>query len=281
MKIILSRKGFDSAYGGYPSPILPNGSLISLPIPLPDLTRYSDLNIDKNRTYYSLMKELNEKIRYNGCWHELTENTECHLDPDIRARVVQRSKNWMPAFGQVGHSQSHLKNEGVKEGDLFLFFGWFKKTTINKGRAQFDKLAPELHVIFGYLQIGEIIHTQDNPIFPSWMQNHPHIKNEVRRKIFTNTIYVARKKSTWDEDVAGAGTFRFSNGLILTKNGLSRSKWNLPDFFKKANISRHSEKSWKEGYFKSADIGQEFVIADNDEVENWAQLLVNTNVLNH
>jgi hypothetical protein len=33
MKVILSRKGFDSASGGMPSPILPDGTLISLPIP--------------------------------------------------------------------------------------------------------------------------------------------------------------------------------------------------------------------------------------------------------
>lgn len=32
MKVILSRKGFDSTYGGYPSLILPDGELISLPI---------------------------------------------------------------------------------------------------------------------------------------------------------------------------------------------------------------------------------------------------------
>ena len=33
MKIILSRKGFDSGYGGCPNPILPDGTLLSLPIP--------------------------------------------------------------------------------------------------------------------------------------------------------------------------------------------------------------------------------------------------------
>ena len=33
MKVILSRKGFDSQYGGMPSPILPDGTLLSLPIP--------------------------------------------------------------------------------------------------------------------------------------------------------------------------------------------------------------------------------------------------------
>ena len=33
MRVILSRKGFDSQYGGMPSPILPDGTLLSLPIP--------------------------------------------------------------------------------------------------------------------------------------------------------------------------------------------------------------------------------------------------------
>ena len=51
-KLILSRKGFDSTnrggeypYGGCPSPIFPDGSLYSLPIPSPgaDVT-FGDLN---------------------------------------------------------------------------------------------------------------------------------------------------------------------------------------------------------------------------------------------
>lgn len=34
MKIILSRKGFDLGYGGYPSPILPNGEMVTNLIPV-------------------------------------------------------------------------------------------------------------------------------------------------------------------------------------------------------------------------------------------------------
>jgi hypothetical protein len=41
MKVILSRKGFDSEYGGIASPILPDGTLLSLPIP-----RFSSLQSD-------------------------------------------------------------------------------------------------------------------------------------------------------------------------------------------------------------------------------------------
>lgn len=33
MKIVLSRKGFDSSFGGVASPILPDERLVSLPIP--------------------------------------------------------------------------------------------------------------------------------------------------------------------------------------------------------------------------------------------------------
>ena len=32
-RVILSRKGFDSKYGGRPSPIFKNGDIFSLPIP--------------------------------------------------------------------------------------------------------------------------------------------------------------------------------------------------------------------------------------------------------
>ena len=36
MKVILSRKGFDSANGGIASPILEDGAIVSFPIPAPD-----------------------------------------------------------------------------------------------------------------------------------------------------------------------------------------------------------------------------------------------------
>ena len=44
MKVILSRKGFDSSNGGCPSPILPDGTLLSLPIPTDDRDKYEDLS---------------------------------------------------------------------------------------------------------------------------------------------------------------------------------------------------------------------------------------------
>ncbi|ODS35342.1 hypothetical protein BEH94_04025 [Candidatus Altiarchaeales archaeon WOR_SM1_SCG] len=281
MKIILSRKGFDSAYGGYPSPILPNNKMISLPIPCErDFTKYSDLKID-DETYYYLMKQLKSKIRYQKKLRELTKNTKCHLDPDICKEVIERCENWKPCFGQINGAQTHLRNEGVKEDDLFLFFGWFKRTKFENGSLKFDEHEPDLHIIFGYLQIGEKKQVNNGTKIPDWMQNHPHAREEYRkisnRKSNNNKIYVARDNLTWDESKSGAGVFKFNEKLILTKTGFSRSRWELPEFFKKAIISYHSEESWKKEYFQSAPIGQEFIIKDNGEVENWAKEIINNN----
>lgn len=278
MKIILSRKGFDSAYGGYPSPILPDDKLISLPVPDPnDSNNYSDLKLDDKQTYFDLMKLLKSEIRYGNEWHELTKNTKCHLDPDIYPEIIHRRENWKPCFGQMDAAQTLLSNQKVKVNDLFLFFGWFQHIENDKdGKFRFKEDAPDLHIIFGYLQIGEILQVNNRTKIPDWMQDHPHAKNADRRKNPTNTIYVARDNLSWDESKSGAGVFALNDNLILTKNGFPRSRWELPDFFKGIKISYHSKKSWEnEGYFQSAARGQEFVIEDNNEVENWAKQLIN------
>lgn len=273
MKIILSRKGFDSANGGYPSPILPDGRLISLPIPSKDKITYNNLKLDENTTYFYLMKQLNDKIKYNKKWHILDEKTECHLDPDVYMNIIKRKSGWTPSFGQINASQTHLENNKVKEGDIFLFFGWFKHTKYKNNKLVFDNTKPDLHIIFSYLEIGKIIKTYKDNI-QNWLDYHPHI-NKLRMNNKTNTVYVSNKKLSYNNALPGSGVFKFNKNLVLTKEGYSRSKWELPNFLKNLNITHHSAKSWKEeGYFKSADIGQEFVIEENKEVENWAKNII-------
>ena len=268
MKVILSRKGFDSQYGGYPSPVLPDGRMISLPIPSDDKIKYSELRVDENLTYFDLMQQLNPRIKYNNKWHILTENTQCHFDPDINGSATKRHTSWKPLFGQIGAAQAHLKNKEVEEGDLFLFFGTFRKTIKQDGMYQFDS-SREFHAIYGYLQIGEIVSLENNTKFPEWMAYHPH--TDPSRYGIKNTIYVARDRLTWQPDVPGAGLLNFTEKLILTKKGCLKSRWNLPLFFDEVNISYHSEKSWnrKDGYFQSAKRGQEFVIQSNKKIEGW------------
>ena len=74
MKIILSRKGFDSANGGIVSPIMEDGTLISFPIPADedDKGKFEDL-IFCGESYAKILKDLNYK--------ENPKRPNCHLDP--------------------------------------------------------------------------------------------------------------------------------------------------------------------------------------------------------
>ena len=263
MKVILSRKGFDSQYGGSPSPILPDGGIVSIPIPdNRDQIHYSDLGFDDNNNYEDLLKQLGIYKRYLS--------RICHLDPDLCKHVYKRKSGWKPIFGQIDTSQSHLYNENVGKGDLFLFFGSFRKTIIVNKKLTFDENSPEIHAIFGYLQIEKAM--KEN--FPEWMKYHPHASATFRLNNISNTIYVSRDTVTWDNRIPGAGSLRFHKGLVLTKEGCSKSKWDLdPNIFKDVKISYHP-KPWTNGYFQSTAKGQEFVIQDNEKVEEWAKSLI-------
>ena len=279
MKIILSRKGFDSAYGGYPSPILPDNRMISFPIPSNDKISYDQIKFGKNFTYLKLMKQLNPKIKFDGKWLPLTKNTKCHLDPDINLNIIKRPKEWKPLFGQINAAQTHLQNQGVKKNDIFLFFGWFKKTINENNKLLFDPNESNhgIHIIFGYFQIGRIMNILSDTKIPSWIKYHPHTC-ETRKIIPNNTIYIARDTISWDKKLPGAGFFNYNSDLVLTKHGFSRTKWDLPALFKKVNISYHTEDCWKENYFQSVARGQEFVVEENNKVTKWAMKLINHNI---
>lgn len=153
MKVILSRKGFDSSNGGCPSPILPDGTLLSLPIPSDDRDSFRDLSWH-GINYADLLRQLQPGKDY----------LHCHVDPDIRAGLRTAAiERWKPAFGQAEAAQGVLANAGVGKGDLFLFFGWFRQTEQGPGGYCFVRnkedffCCADLHVIYGYLQIGEIM----------------------------------------------------------------------------------------------------------------------------
>jgi len=191
--------------------------------------------------------------------------------PDINQNIVHRDCGWRACFGQVDSAQRHLERQQIGKDDFFLFFGWFRKIRINNGKIEFDPSGKDLHAIFGYLQIGEIKKVNCAFEVPKWLEYHPHASGHNKNNK-TNTIYIARETSNWNRSLPGAGTFEFNEKLVLTKEGYSRSKWILHDFFREAEISYHKE-SRKNGYFQSALRGQEFVIKDNEKAEEWAKSL--------
>lgn len=273
MKVILSRKGFDSGTGGYPSPILPDGTLLSLPIP--DATsdiKYSDLK-HKENSYYELMKSLKGTyLKDNGNKSSLSKNTSCHLDPDLVYDVFAREKGWRGIFGQIDRAQSHLENQEVKEGDLFLFFGWFRRTIVIGGKLKFDPSDKfGRHIIYGYLQVEEVIQADDQRKLKSWMEYHPHaLESRLCRN--KNTLYIAKEELSFMKGLPGYGTFKYENHRAITKEGeQNRSYWDLPSEFRKLEISCHKKSDWTDEFFKSNARGQEFVFQEDDAVLKWAR----------
>lgn len=264
MKIILSRKGFDSSYGKQANPILPDGTLLSLPIPDKDGNNtFSSLNWN-GKSYYDIIHSLKPRTTITG-------NDMCHLDPDLRKDVRKRKSGWKPAFGQADTALSHLRNRGVGKGDLFLFFGWFMETEINQGELIYKRGAKELHVIYGYMQIGDIIERKADA--PDWLKDHPHIGDNKDRDEKRNAIYLPTDKLSFIPDFNGCGLLNYRKDRILTKDGMSKGKWDLPEFFKDVAISYHPN-PWKDDYFQSADKGQEFVFEATPKILEWVKQII-------
>lgn len=265
MKIILSRKGFDSGNGGMPSPILPDGTMLSMPIisPEEELT-FEDLQYD-DTTYADILTQLQPKEEW--------KKKRCHLDPDIRSGVrIASLQNWEPLFGQVGSSETHLQNNGVAEGDLFLFFGWFKQTEgdISNGTLKFVKNAPDVQVIYGYMQIEKRL--CGNEITQDWHSHYLPYHNSPGNN---NTIYTSANRLMLDgtDYGEGFGAFSYNEKYRLTKKGAkNRSEWDLLDWMKNGTrITYHSKDSIKDNYFQSVKRGQEFVIDANKDVLVWVK----------
>jgi hypothetical protein len=274
MKIILSRKGFDSTIGGCASPIFPNGTLFSLPIPKKDDNlKYDELKLfGKEGMVASLIESLSGK--YNN-------TSGVHLDPDIRADIVDRRSKFIGAFGQSHAALSHLEKNNVDIGDIFLFFGWFREVEDNNGKWKFKEDAKDKHIIFGYLQIGEIIklpEMENSEIihkFPS-LKKHPHYER-LESYGENNCIYVASednlKINGEDFGVPSFGTFdKLDERLVLTKKDSDkRSVWELPNCFSCNNFTYHKNQArWEKENDKvilnSVGRGQEFVVKTNPEI---------------
>jgi hypothetical protein len=282
MKIILSRKGFDSENGGIASPILPDGSLTSLPIPSVDK---GAIRYDRQRTSDGTLGKFVTDLTRG----KYTGRHKAHLDPDLRASTLhQRPAGWRPIFGQAKQAQSHLAGEGVGPGDLFLFFGWFRRVELHQGNYRFVPDAPDLHVLFGWLQVGEVLAAGPfaRAQAPAWAQYHTHFYNTWAG----NTVYFASPTLTlprFREGLPGGGVFpKFRSELCLTAPGHSRRVWHLPRCFAPTSARsimsyHHDIGRWRIGnqycHLQSVDKGQEFVINPTGRpgVMTWVRGLFN------
>lgn len=263
MKVIFSRKGFDSAAGGVPSPIVA-GRPISLPIPtkMPSPLRFADLAGDLPALVADLTKG------------KVAPGRNCHLDPDIDPTQCRRKTGWRGALGQDGAAQGHLAKQRVQPGDLFLFWGLFRPAEKFAGKWTYTGTSE--HRIFGWLHVGEICalgHDGSHALrrFP-WLDQHPHVRRGWGPK---NTLYIASKRfAVQSRDVPGYGLF--ASGRRLTRTGSPLpSEWATPAWLNPKSggtgMSYNPIGRWGKGGVRSAARGQEFVadVGDRADAASW------------
>ncbi|GAB5350170.1 Nmad3 family putative nucleotide modification protein [Alteriqipengyuania sp. 357] len=221
MKIVFSRKGFDSGSGGGSSPII-DGRPVSLPIPDTKWiarTTYGDLGLGE-------LAHAASRGAYGA-------DSLCHHDPMFtsEARCI---------FGQVGAAQTHLANHGVGRGDVFVFFGRFEG----------DGHGPH-HRIFGYLEVERVIDLTccDDAVRAEYAAlGHPHA---LGMHGTNDTLYVG----------PGRMAARASDALRLTAPDEALSRWERPKWLRRGDLSYHdAEWRWAEaGRLIAVSRGQEFV----------------------
>jgi len=240
MRIIFSRKGFDSAAGGGPSPIVA-GRPISLPIPSGGFsqTTYGDLGLGELA-----------KIASRG---KLGAQDHCHHDPMFR-------EDRSCLFGQCGAAQTHLVNQGVGPGDVFVFFGLFREEATGEPH----------HRIFGFQRIEDIVDLADgDPKKRSSIAKlgHPHA---VGMHAKNDVIYCGEGQVAQTDDPA----------LRLTVAGGPPSIWRRPKWLKPGGLSYHDRADrWLSGdRLQSVARGQEFVadIGKRKSPRDWLERIIET-----
>ena len=245
---------------------MPDGTLLSMPIPADEGISYSEISWN-GITYADILKQINPKKKYD----------KCHVDPDIRNNRIEPVAGWKPAFGQANSPLGQLRNAGVETGDIFLFFGWFRGVERVEGNYRFRKRDPkdfyagnDLQVIFGYLQVGEIITNQEQIKQYFW---HPH-SSMKHTKMVNNALFLPTEKLSINPSMKGYRTFYFRKDRVLTMEGKSRATWNEYDFLKPEHIyGKKKNLAKKDGIYYSG-IWQEMIIYESEGLIDWVNKVV-------
>ena len=277
MKIIFSRKGFDSQYGGVPNPVLPDGVMV--PFPIQD-TR-SIVTGDAIHRGGEVVGDMVEQLTCG----RIPRNYTAHLDPDLDWAAYPRQPGWRPVLGQTDGALGHLTKQQVGAGDLFLFFGWYRPVEKRESGWAYVQTQPPVHAIWGWLHIGACFsHTEVPPDVRSWLAYHPHLQRSARKR---HGIYAA---SDFIE-IAGrrlpaGGIFpRFSERRVLSAPGENMSLWRMPGWMHpgagQVRFSYiHAPSRWTTSgrggaLVQSVGKGQEIVMTPGERapVQGWLETL--------
>ncbi len=261
-KLIISRKGFDTTsragpvkhpFGGVPSPIFPDGSIYSLPIPLLDEelgSTYGNLYLGDGPSRISIGQVVEDLTSERATrW---TPDSPAYPSPDIRQPFQIQFDGKTGSVAAIGPQLGHLRNQSIGTDDIFLFFGLFRRVEQARGRWRFVPTAPQQHVLFGWLQVGSIhVETLEYSLESAW--------------------YVAADHLRLGDTHSGPAVGIFPSldeRLVLSKPGGSASQWRLPRWFypdsPRSCLTYHPRHLWTRdnqyAYVQRRGPGQEFVL---------------------
>lgn len=276
MKIILSRKGFDSNTGGITSPIFENGDMVSFPIPEHIVNHVKDDNYRMlhygNRDYSVLLENLG-----------YCDNQKCHIDPDLsQDNRIEKIRSWVPIFGQCDQAASHLvKTANIKEGDIFLFFGNFHHVCEQNGKFKVKRSSGDfyqdndLQVIWGYLQVGKVVTKKEEQEKYFW---HPHAFKYYTDKSL-NVMFIARESLTFNEKIPGYGVLKYRKDRVLTEKNHSKANWKKRSVYDVDSIlgsRKNSSNSPNETIYYRGQ-WQELCLKETKESTEWVKKIIESN----
>lgn len=241
MKIIFSKKGFDTQNGKWPSPILPDGSMYSIPIPASE----------GNFRYGQLEYKLNglTRIMNDVTGNSIKSGKKVYIDFDYAHThfTAHNDPFWIEeqylkgyVLGPLWSAQGHLRNYKVGRGDLFLFYGIFQEVEEVDGKWRYQPESRMRYVFFGWLQIGEIVDLHDMQRRSDLLQqvpgikSHPHVYKDYK---INNMLYIPMQgdlmiggKST-GKDCSGRFSYHNKRCLSSPFNNNTLNPWLLPRCF--------------------------------------------------
>lgn len=298
MKLILSRKGFDSGSGGCFSPYdHETGKYIWFPIPekvtnYSNSVRYTDVLVKNDyisnikgsnlsEIYSSLKGSYRVKLRKKEFVGINDDDVFAHFDPMLGTPPwIEENPNLKigRGYGQY-NSAPHLEKHNVNEGSIFLFFGGFQSTKSKKISG---------HYIYGWLKVKKRIETykECKELIKEYnLHHHPHITEAAFNRNQKNYIFVPDEWLFEDLQIPGCGYFTSLNDDLLLSNNKEANiaTWKLPSFFYH-NLTQVHQKTWEKTQEDfctvKTGIGQEFVTNLSKNGEDWLRELFTKNQTN-
>ena len=175
-----------------------------------------------------------------------------------------------------------MEKQGVGTGDVFLFFGLYRRVEETREGWRFIRGEPQQHIRWGWLRIEPACRVDEIGGDGGFdrARHHGHFS---RRGAPGNPLYVTTHQPDLGDSltVPGAGVFpRFDERLVLTEPGGPVSQWRLPRWVYpdggRTPLTCHPGATrWQRdddcAYLQSVGRGQEFVLdlQEYPEARGW------------